>query len=226
MWKLVCIGWWRIPKIKNWVEQPYETKEIDEEIVKLSKKDNPQVLFIGTAHYDSYNYYLGIKKVFEKLWCNVLNLDLEKENIKNDEIKDKILGSDIIYVGHWDTKFMLEKWKEFGVDKMLIEAYNKWIVCSGSSAWSYCRFKINYDKIIWLWLIDAVNCVHYEEKDDEAKKKFYNVIKETWLDWIALENCVAIEFIDGTTKIIKSNKSKNAYKITYENGKFIEELLE
>jgi hypothetical protein len=40
------------------VKQPYETKEIDEEIVRLSNKKNPTLLFIGTAHYDSFNYYL------------------------------------------------------------------------------------------------------------------------------------------------------------------------
>ena len=61
----------------------------------------------------------------------------------------------------------------------------------------------------------------------EAKNKFYNVIKEKGLDGIALENCVALEIIDGEMKIIKSDSNKNAYKIAYDrnNSKFIEKII-
>lgn len=226
MWKLVCIGWWTVPEIKydnNW---SYKTGKIDEEIVKLSWKNNPKFLFIWTAHRDNFDDYLDIKNIYEWLWCNVSNLDLLEEKLDNIEIQNKILNSDIIYVGHGSTNFMLEKWRELGVDLMLIEAYNRWIVCCGSSAGSYCWYKFNYDKIKWLWIIDAINCVHYEKKDKEAREKFYNLIKDTWLNWFAIENYVAVEFVDEKMKIIKGDLNKNAYKITYENGEFIEEILE
>ena len=39
MGKLVCIGGGEIPRIKNGIQLPYETKEIDEEIVRLSEKE-------------------------------------------------------------------------------------------------------------------------------------------------------------------------------------------
>ena len=74
-------------------------------------------------------------------------------------------------------------------------------------------------------IVNAINCVHYDQKDDEAKEKFYNVIKEKNMEGIALDNCVAIEYIDGVEKIIKSNPNRNAYKIKYVNGKFIEDKM-
>ena len=225
MGKLVCIGGGEIPRIKNGIQLPYETKEIDEEIVKLSEKENPKLLFIGTASTNSYNYFLVIKKIFEDLGCIVSNLDLLKENIDIKEVKNEILNTDIIYVGGGNTKFMLEKWRELGVDKFLVEAYNKGIVCSGLSAGSYCWFKLNYDLLEGLGIINAINCVHYEQKDKEAREKFYNVIKETRLDGIALENCVALEIVDDNMKIIKSNQERNAYKITYKNDEITEEIL-
>jgi len=225
MGKLVCIGGGEIPRIKNGIQLPYETKEIDEEIVKLSEKENPKLLFIGTASTNSYNYFLVIKKIFEDLGCIVSNLDLLKENIDINEVKNEILNTDIIYVGGGNTKFMLEKWRELGVDKFLVEAYNKGIVCSGLSAGSYCWFKLNYDLLEGLGIINAINCVHYEQKDKEAREKFYNVIKETRLDGIALENCVALEIVDDNMKIIKSNQERNAYKITYKNDEITEEIL-
>ena len=227
MGKLICIGGGEIPRIKNGIQLPYETREIDEEIVRLSQKQNPKLLFIGTASSNSYDYFLVIKELFEKLGCSVSNLDLLKENLDMEQVKEDILNTDIIYVGGGNTKFMLEKWRTLGVDNLLLEAYNKGIVCSGLSAGSYCWFKCNYDLLEGIGIVNAVNCVHYEQKDMEAKNKFYNVIKEKGLDGIALENCVALEIIDGEMKIIKSDSSKNAYKISYDrnNSKFIEKII-
>ena len=121
---------------------------------------------------------------------------------------------------------MLEKWKELGVDKLLVKAYKQGIVCSGLSAGSYCWFKFNYDLLEGIGIVNAVNCVHYEQKDKEAKSKFYRVIKETGLIGIALDNCVALEIVDGNMKIIKSNPNKRAYKVTYNNNELIEEIME
>lgn len=225
MGKLICIGGGEIPRIKNGIELPYETKKIDEEIVRISNKKNPELLFIGTASSHSYDYYLIIKKIYENLGCIVSNLDLLADNLNMIDIQKSILSTDIIYVGGGNTKFMLEKWKELGVDKLLIQAYNNGIVCAGLSAGSYCWFKYNYDLIEGMGIINAINCVHYDQKDDEAKEKFYSVIKEKNMEGIALDNCVAMEYIDGATKIIKSNPNRNAYKIKYDNGKFIEEIM-
>ena len=225
MVKLICIGGGEIPRIKNGIELPYETREIDEEIVKTSNKKNPKLLFIGTASSHSYDYYLVIKKIYENLGCTVSNLDLLADNINMTDVKNSILNTDIIYVGGGNTRFMLEKWRELGIDKLLIQAYNKGIVCSGLSAGSYCWFKYNYDLIEGMGIINAINCVHYDQKDNEAKEKFYDVIKDKNMEGIALDNCVAIEFIDGKIKIIKSNPNKNAYKVIYENGKIIEKII-
>lgn len=226
MGKLICIGGGEIPRVKNGVKLPYETKAIDEEIVKISEKTNPKLLFIGTASTNSYDYFMVIKKIFEDLGCIVSNLDLLQDDLNMEKVKNSILNTDIIYVGGGNTRFMLEKWKELGVDKLLIEAYNRGIVCSGLSAGSYCWFKLNYDLINGLGIINAVNCVHYEQKDEQARNKLYDVVKKTGLEGIALENCVALEIVDDKMKIVKSNNSKNAYKITYKNNQFVEEILE
>lgn len=225
MGKLVCIGGGEIPRIKNGIQLPYETREIDKEIVRISNKENPKLLFIGTASSNSYEYFLTIKDIFEKLGCNVSNLDLLEDDLDMEQVKENILNTDIIYIGGGNTKFMLEKWRELGVDKLLLDAYNKGIVCSGLSAGSYCWFRYNYDLLEGIGVINAVNCVHYEQKDNEARNKFYNVIKEKNIEGIALENCVALEIIDDKIKIIKSNNKRNAYKITYKNDKFIEEIM-
>ena len=222
MKKLVCIGGGEIPRYKNGILLPYETKEIDEEIVRLSNKMNPKFLFISIASSHPEEYFEGIKKVYEKLGCIVSHLDINKSY---DDVKKDILNTDIIYIGGGNTKYLMEQLKEKRIDKLLIEAYSSGIVCSGLSAGSYCWFNCNYDLIEGMNVINAVNCVHYDQKDETAKEKLYNVVKEKGLTGYAIDNCVALEFIDGNVKVIKSDNNRNAYKIEYTGNKIIENNL-
>ena len=76
-------------------------------------------------------------------------------------------------------------------------------------------------------LIDAIICVHYEDKSEEKINEFYNNIKLNNLPGIALYNGVALRYSENKFEIIKSIKDAKAFKISYSNGKFIkEELLE
>ena len=121
---------------------PIETTQIDKEIIKLTGKKNPKLLFIPTASSDSESYYEVVKKHFGKrLGCKTNVLYLIKEKLSQKEIKEKILNSDIIYVGGGDTLKMMRVWKKNGVDKILKQAYEKGVVLSGLSAGSICWFK-------------------------------------------------------------------------------------
>ena len=222
MKKLVCIGGGEIPRYKNEIILPYETKEIDEEIVKLSNKENPKFLFISIASSHPEDYFEGIKKVYDKLGCTVTHLDINKPY---DELEKDILNTDIIYIGGGNTKHLIEQLKYKKIDELLIKAYNTGIVCSGLSAGSYCWFKYNYDLIEGMNVINAVNCVHYDQKDETAKIKLYNVVKENKIVGYAIDNQVALEFIDDEIKVIKSNLLRNAYKITCINEKIVEEIM-
>ena len=222
MKKLVCIGGGEIPRYKDGVLLPYETREIDEEIVRLSEKEKPKFLFISIASSHPEEYYEGIKKVYTDLGCIVSHLNI---NQTYEDLEKEILEIDIIYIGGGNTKYLNEKLKETGIDKLLINAYNKGIVCSGLSAGSYCWFKYNYDSLEGMGVINAINCVHYDQKDETAKNKFYNLIKEKELVGYALDNCVAIEFLDNKINIVKSNKNRNAYKVTNDSNGIKEEII-
>lgn len=222
MKKLVCIGGGEIPRFKDGSILPYETKEIDEEIVKLTGKENPKFLFISIASSHPEEYFEGIKKVYSSLGCIVTHLDF---NQTYETLNKEILGTDIIYIGGGNTKYLINKLKETELDKLLIKAYNNGIVCSGLSAGSYCWFKYNYDLLEGMGVINAINCVHYDQKNEPSKQKFYSVIKNTNLVGYAIDNCVAVEFIDEKIKIVKSNENKNAYKVTCNNNEINEEII-
>ena len=220
--KLVCIGGGEIPRYKNGILLPYETKEIDQEIVKLSNKEHPKFLFISVASSHPEEYSEGIKKVYEELGCTVSHLEINKTF---SELEHDILNADIIYIGGGNTKYLVEKLKSTGIDKLLIKAYNSGIVCSGLSAGSYCWFNCNYDLIEGMNVINAINCVHYDQKDEISKNKLYDVVKEKNIIGYAIDNQVALEFIDDDIKVIKSNDTKNAYRISSIDGKIVEEKM-
>ena len=172
--KLVAIGGGKIPKwsfeTKDDKETKYETKAIDEEIVRISGKVNPRMIFIGTASKENGYYFNAIKDIYEALGAEVTNLSLEDFNEMHEtkeeyinRIRNLILDSDIIYIGGGNTKYMIEKWKEFYIENILKEALADGTVLAGFSAGSYIMFKFNYELIQGMDLISMVNIVHYDE---------------------------------------------------------------
>ena len=133
MRKIIAIGGGEIgrPGVKN------ETLGIDREIIKLSGKENPKLLFIPTASGDALGYIESAQNHFgKKLGCKIDSLELIIKKYSKKEISDKILNSDIIYVGGGNTLKMMKVWRKFGVDALLEKAMKKGIDLSGLSAGS------------------------------------------------------------------------------------------
>ena len=235
MKKLIAIGGGEIGR----PGYPVETTKIDKEIIKLTNKLNPKLLFIPTASSDSELYFDTIKKHFGKrLNCKVDVLYLLKEKPTLKQIKAKILTSDIIYVGGGNTTLMLKTWKKTGADKVLLQAYIKGIIISGLSAGSICWFrygisdskkftnsKASLCKISGLNIINALNCPHYNIEKDRKPQLKAMMKKEKGIA-LALDNCSAIEVINNTYRIITSKSTANAYKVYWKDNKFYEEVIE
>lgn len=215
-----------------------ETEKIDRYIVGLSKKDAPRLLFIPTASYDAEGYIELVKEKYGQLGCIVDTLCLYTEKYNDEQIRDKILDSDIIYVGAGDTVRMMEKWKAHKVDVYLKEAYKEGIVMTGLSAGSICWFVFGHSdsnfftnqnqweftRAYGLGLILAAHCPHYNE---EGRESFDEMMRSESIPGIALENNTALVEIDGTYRIIKADEKRKAYILrSYSNCLQKEELPE
>ena len=111
------------------------TAEIDREIIRLSNRKYPAVLFIPTASSDSERYCRRFVEHFGKfLKCKTDVLRLVDEPPFAQQIEKKIFSADIIYVGGGNTLYMMRLWRRLGVDKLLRAAYENGIVLSGISA--------------------------------------------------------------------------------------------
>ncbi len=238
MGKIVAIGGGYIGSVQEGKKQAVETLSIDKEIICLSGKPQPKLLFIPTASSDAESYVTAVQNHFGKrLGCTVDMLYLMKNPSSVEQISQKILSADIIYVGGGNTLKMMNRWKRLGVDKALKKAYLKGVVLSGLSAGCICWFKCgNSDsrkyynkkdkliKVSGLGFIGALGCPHYDVELERAPS-LKEMMKTTKDVAIALENCVALEVVDKSYRIISSQKGKHAYKIYYKKGKYHKEEI-
>lgn len=230
--KIVAVGGGEIGRPGT----PIETEKIDRETIKLSGKKHPKLLFVPTASSDSLGYVEIVKKYFgERLGCEVDVLLLLKGKPRRQEIRNKILSSDIVYVGGGNTLKMMKLWRSLGVDEILREAANKDVVLSGVSAGAVCWFKYaNSDsrrftnpkapmiRVKGIGLIPALCCPHYNG-ERQRKPDLKKMMRRTSGVAIALDNCVAMEIIGETYRIISSKPHVGAYRVYWNKGKFYHE---
>jgi dipeptidase E len=207
------------------------TAPIDREILRLSRRKNPKLVFIPTASSDSERYWTHVQEYFGKfLKCKTDVLFLIRGGLSKKQIRRKILSADVIYVGGGNTLLMMRVWRRLGVDRLLKSAYAKGTVLSGISAGAICWFesghsdsmsfynprKWKYINVKGLGLIKGIHCPHYNDmtRGIPRRKHFRDMIRKTGGVGIAIENNCAIEFIDGRfCKVIVSKNYARAYKV-------------
>ena len=211
------------------------TLEIDRYIAELAKKKagekRANALFVGTASHDSMPYFNS----FRKTYTSVFDIKAEVAlmvygEMSMEKIAAKIEAADCIYIGGGDTVYMLDKWKELGVDKLIIEAYNAGKIICGLSAGAICWFKDMYtDYEIMrgqsseyvlkkgLGILDGAMCPHFNERE----KDFTLALKKGDISGAyCVENDCAIEFVDGNfTKVISGGGK--AYYISLDGDNVI-----
>jgi dipeptidase E len=216
-----------------------ETTEIDREIIRLTRKAHPRLLFLPTASNDAVTYYDSVRQHFgEELGCktDVLFLIHDKPQIK--EIKNKILGADVVYVGGGNTEKMMRIWRKTGVAQTLKQAYKKGVVLSGLSAGAICWFRWgnsdsrilsgtsnNLIKVSGMDLVHALFCPHFDA-ESQRHESLKAMMVTTPVIAVAVDNCCAIEIIDNNYRIISSKLSANAYRLFWKSERFFKHVIE
>ena len=93
---------------------------IEEYILKQTRKKKPNICFIPTATGDNDAYKVNYYETFSKLACNPTHLDFFK---RTPDLKKLISNQDAIFVGGGNTKSMLAVFRDWELDKILINAY-------------------------------------------------------------------------------------------------------
>ncbi len=201
-----------------------EGLKVFEKIVELCPKKNPKLLYVPTAGHDNYDDFGDLQKQFSNLGCKEYDvLVLTDEALTYEEAENKILSSDIIFVGGGNLKFLMDVWNRTGATEIFKKAYEKGIVLSGSSSGGMCWFERGYDDcgennefmfIDCLGLIPGCNCPHY---NSEYWQSFDNAVSSQDIDGIAVDNDAALVMIDGEISPVFGVDERGIYKFSKEN---------
>lgn len=219
------------------------TAAIDREIVRLSNRMRPNILFIPTASSDSETYCENFREYFGGfLNCRTDVLFLTKDIRSKEQIRRKIFAADIVYVGGGNTLYMMRVWRRLGVDQILKAAYRKGTILSGISAGAICWFDSGhsdsmsfYDAERWkyinvrgLGLISGIHCPHYNGMTRRVPRRrdFREMIRKIGGIGIAIENNCAIEFVDDRFyRVISSKGNSRAYRVFKRDGDVVAEQI-
>ncbi len=245
--KIVAIGGGKNGRIKTGgISEPYETRNIDKEIVRLTEKENPNFLFLAHAmstEESEKSYFETMKRIYGDIHhckCKTITKRDLKEN--KESIKELIEWADIIYESGGDTLSMINLWRETGFDKVLYDAWQNGKVMCGVSAGASCWFKscasdslkmqngldAPWIEIECLGFLDNYFVPHCNEVEriDVAKEQ----LEKNELVGILVSNCAAIEIVDNKYKIIIDEPFDKSYephvfKCYWNDGNFKKELI-
>lgn len=217
-----------------------ETRSIDLETIRLTGKSHPKLLFLRTASMDSLGYIETVKHYFwDILGCEVDILCLWGNPLSEAERQEKILSSDIVYVGGGNTLKMMKCWRKYGVDIVLRQAWESGVIMSGLSAGSICWFQsgqsdsrkqsegdkdFGFMKVRGMGFIPWLHCPHYDTEMRRRPELLSRMQKQSWVA-IALDECCAIEIIDDTYRILSSKSAAKAYRVYRKWDTVIEEEI-
>ena len=201
--------------------------KIEKYITSLVKKDRPKICFLPTASGDNELYKLNFYRAFSRLNCITSHIDFFS---RTENLEKTILYQDIIYVGGGNTKSMLGVWKEWNLDRILKNAYEKGIIMSGVSAGAICWFERGVtdsflDKleiINCLGLVNGIACPHYDKEKEREPFVKEKIIKNAINSCICIEdNCALHIKNDFDYESINFGNNKKCFKTFKENDRLI-----
>jgi dipeptidase E len=206
------------------------------EIIKLTGKTRPKILFLPTASGDSERSIkrwndlvsdLSIESSVQGVWISSYSQKKSFEEI--------LLNVDAIVVGGGNTLNMMAIWKAQGIDKVLKKALEKGIVLAGGSAGSLCWFEngttdsrpIELSVVEGLGFLPFSHSPHYD--GEEFRRPLYqkNIKNGIFKAGYAMDNNAGIIFKNGKPfKIVSIDEKHNNYFVSLKNGVVVEEKLE
>jgi len=216
-----------------------ETLAIERRFLSLVDTGRPKLLFVPTASQDSEDYIRSVESAFgERLGCDVDALRLYSEDRWLPTIVRKLEAADLIYVGGGNTKEMLAKWRELGVDRELRRLVAGGKPVGGVSAGAICWFRVGnsdwpqYERVPntltarleCLNLVDLVVCPHTKVERFRLNEFREMMMTETGVG-VGLDDCCALQIRDDHYRIIASKEDAGAHLFFRRDEEMIHEFV-
>jgi dipeptidase E len=200
-------------------------------LVELTGRERPRVLYIGTAMAEDAASTLGIYDRFGGI-AEVSRLEFFPW--PPEDLRDVVLGSDVVFVGGGNTANMLAIWRVHGVDELLREALDAGIILSGSSAGGICWFEQGVtdsfgpqlEQMDCLGFLGGSFCPHYD--DEELRRpRYHALLREGLAAGYAADAGVGLHFVDGELReAVACDEGSKAYRVALRDGEVVETPIE
>jgi dipeptidase E len=153
------------------------TEAVHGAILALASRQPPRVLYVGTAGAEDPRTAL---MVYDRLRGKAEVSHLQFFPWPPEDLRERTLAQDVIYVGGGNTANMLAIWRVHGFDRILREAWERGIVLAGGSAGMICWFEAGITDSFGpqleamrdgLGFLPGSACPHYD--DEELRRPFY-----------------------------------------------------
>ncbi len=197
-------------------------------ILKQTHAKKPRIAFLGTATGDSPKYIANFYATFLRFNCRPSHIPLFE---RTPDLRKTLLSQDAIFVGGGNTKSMLAVWREWGIDEILREAWEKGIVLSGTSAGAICWFEQGVTDswegklmpLPCLGFLKGSCCPHYSGEKDR-RPAYHRLLKSGKISpGIAIDDGVTVHYVGAKIlKIVRAEKKGVVRSVEIKGERIVE----
>jgi dipeptidase E len=200
----------------------HETQTIDRQILEMTGKDRPKVLFVPTVSRDAQTYINNIKNAYGDTLgaqVDVLELHGQTDNL-SDMIREKVNSADIIYFGGGSNlQDAINTWKLTGAEAIFRESIKTDKLFVGLSAGAYALVEKGISSrkhkahSLGLNVVSIKVIGHYDRREEENLRLNLSKIDGRV---VAIDERAAL-FIQGNTlsrtryQVLRCSEDVNAY---------------
>jgi dipeptidase E len=190
---------------------------LDDYILGLAR--GPRVCFVPTASAESPEFVIRFYDTYAR---RADPSHLSFFPWPPEQLRDFVLGQDVIYVGGGNTANMLAVWRVHGMDDALREAWEQGVVLCGSSAGMICWFEAGLTDSFGpqlegmrdgLGFLPGSACPHYDG-EELRRPRYRELVDGGFPAGYAAEDGVGLYFT-GTelAEIVAAEPGKRAYRV-------------
>jgi peptidase E len=157
--------------------------ELDRYVLEVADVPVPRICLLPTASGDPQDQIERFHRAYHELPCEPTHISLFRLGSRPVDLRELMLGQDVIYVGGGSMLNLLAIWRAHGLDRILREAWQRGIVLCGISAGSMCWFTRGVTKsfgapraVPGLGLLPTSNSVHYHA-EPERRPCFHGAVR-------------------------------------------------
>ena len=208
-----------------------EYRALEDWLLGLTGKERPRVLFVPTASAESRDYVVRAFDSFKER-ADVSHLDFFPW--PPPELREFVLGHDLVYVGGGNTANMLAIWREHGMDEIVREAWHAGVVLAGVSAGMICWFEggvtdsfgPQLEAMECLGLIPGSACPHYDG-EELRRPRYHELVAAGFPGGWAADDGVALHFGGWELEeAVTALPGKAAYRVELRDDGVVEERVE